>query len=116
MYLFKNYDLKDWVSFAEVFGLPLRLGKYQPGASDEDKTALMQALIQIGADAAGIIPDGTSIEFITTEKTSSTDLYERRELRAKQDPQRSPSRPHGRRLQSSRFHVPALPYPSPGTL
>lgn len=77
MYLFKNYDLKDWVSFAEVFGLPLRLGKYQPGASDEDKTALMQALIQIGADAAGIIPDGTSIEFITTEKTSSTDLYER---------------------------------------
>lgn len=77
MYLFKNYDLKDWVSFAEVYGLPLRLGKYAPGASEEDKRALMQALIQIGADAAGIIPDGTTIDFITTEKTSSTDLYER---------------------------------------
>lgn len=77
MYLFKNYDVKDWVSFAEVYGLPLRLGKYQPGASDADKTALMRALIQIGADAAGIIPDGTSIDFITTEKSSSTDLYER---------------------------------------
>ena len=77
MYLFKNYDLKDWVSFAEVYGLPLRLGKYAPGASEADKVALMQALIQIGADAAGIIPDGTTIDFITTEKTSSTDLYER---------------------------------------
>lgn len=77
MYLFKNYDLKDWVSFAEVYGLPLRLGKYAPGASEADKLALMQALIQIGADAAGIIPDGTTIDFITTEKTSSTDLYER---------------------------------------
>ena len=77
MYLFKNYDLKDWVSFAEVYGLPLRLGKYAPGASEADKVALMQALIQIGADAAGIIPDGTSIDFITTEKTSSSDLYER---------------------------------------
>jgi phage gp29-like protein len=77
MYLFKNYDIKDWISFAEVFGLPLRLGKYQPGASEDEKRALMQALVQIGADAAGIIPDGTSIEFITTEKTSSTDLYER---------------------------------------
>lgn len=76
MYLFKNYDIKDWVSFAEIYGLPLRLGKYQPGASEDDKRALMQALIQIGADAAGIIPDGTSIEFITTEKTSSIDLYE----------------------------------------
>ncbi|MDR2024034.1 MAG: DUF935 domain-containing protein [Hungatella sp.] len=77
MYLFKNYDIKDWVSFAEIYGLPLRLGKYQPGASDEDKRALMQALIQIGADAAGMVPDGTAIDFITTEKTSSTDLYER---------------------------------------
>lgn len=77
MYLFKNYDLKDWVSFAEVYGLPLRLGKYAPGASDADKAALMQALIQIGADAAGIIPDGTSIDFIHTEKTSTSDLYER---------------------------------------
>ena len=43
MYLFKNYDLKDWVSFAEIYGLPLRLGKYAPGASDSDKAALMRA-------------------------------------------------------------------------
>lgn len=77
MYLFKNYDIKDWISFAEIYGLPLRLGKYAPGASEADKLALMQALIQIGADAAGIIPDGTTIDFITTEKTGSTDLYER---------------------------------------
>lgn len=77
MYLFKNYDLKDWVAFCEVYGMPLRLGKYQPGASESDKVALMQALIQIGADAAGIIPDGTTIDFINAEKTSSTDLYER---------------------------------------
>lgn len=77
MYLFKNYDIKDWVSFTEVYGLPLRLGKYQQGANEDDKQALMQALIQIGADAAGIIPDGTTIEFITTEKTSSVDLYEK---------------------------------------
>jgi len=77
MYLFKNYDIKDWVSFAEVYGLPLRLGKYQPGASEADKLALMQALVRIGADAAGIIPDGTTIDFITTEKSGSIDLYER---------------------------------------
>ena len=76
MYLFKNYTVKDWTSFAEVFGLPLRLGKYQPGASEADKAALMQALIQIGADAAGMVPEGTSIDFITTQKNDSSDLYE----------------------------------------
>jgi len=77
MYLFKNYTLKDWVAFCEVYGMPLRLGKYQPGASEDDKRALMQALAQIGADAAGIFPDGTTIDFVNTEKASSTDLYER---------------------------------------
>ena len=77
MYLFKNYTLKDWVAFCEVYGMPFRLGKYQPGASEADKRALMQALIQIGADAAGIFPDGTTIDFVNTEKASSIDLYER---------------------------------------
>lgn len=76
MYLFKNYDIKDWVSFCEVFGMPLRLGKYNPSASEADKVALMQALIQIGTDAAGIIPDGTEIEFKEAAKVSSLNVYE----------------------------------------
>ena len=33
MYLFKNYDLKDWVSFCEVYGMTLRLGTYDATAS-----------------------------------------------------------------------------------
>mgnify|MGYP000010650979 FL=1 len=64
MYLFKNYDLKDWVSFCEVFGMPLRLGKYDASASDADKAALMEAIIQLGTDAAGIVPNTTTIDFI----------------------------------------------------
>jgi phage gp29-like protein len=76
MYLFKNYDLKDWVSFCEVFGMPLRLGKYNPSASEEDKAALIRALVQIGTDAAGIIPDGTEIEFKESSKTTSINVYE----------------------------------------
>lgn len=78
MYLFKNYTIKDWVSFIEVFGLPLRLGKYAAGASEDDKEALWEALVRMGTDAAGMIPDGTSIDFITTDagKGSSNGIYE----------------------------------------
>lgn len=75
MYLFKNYDIKDWVSFAEVFGKPIRLGKYPPGATNEDKDVLRQALIQLGTDAAGMIPDGALIEFIETKGTTGTNIY-----------------------------------------
>ena len=76
MYLFKNYDVKDWVAFCEVFGMPLRLGKYSAGASEADKAALMQALVQIGTDAAGIIPEGTEIDFKESSKTTSINVYE----------------------------------------
>lgn len=77
MYLFKNFDLKDWVSFCEVFGMPLRLGKYDLSASDEDKRQLMEAIISLGTDAAGMVPKSTEIDFIESDKTSSADIYEK---------------------------------------
>lgn len=77
MYLFKNYTVKDWVAFCEVFGMPLRLGKYNQSASRDDKRELMEAIISLGSDAAGIVPDTTMIEFIESDKTSTADIYEK---------------------------------------
>ncbi len=77
MYLFKNYDVKDWVAFCEVFGMPLRLGKYNAAASDDDKRELERAIYSLGTDAAGIVPDTTVIEFIESQKTTSVEIYER---------------------------------------
>lgn len=76
MYLFKNYTIKDWVSFCEVYGMPLRLGKYDQSASEDDKRELMDAIIRVGSDAAGIIPDTTAIEFKESNKTTSSEIYE----------------------------------------
>ncbi len=77
MYLFKNYGIKDWVAFAEVFGMPLRLGKYDPGAGKEDKDALTAAIQSLGSDAAGIISKNTEIEFVEAAKNTGADnVYE----------------------------------------
>ncbi len=77
MYLFKNYALKDWVAFAEVFGMPLRLGKYDPSASSGDKDALLAAVRSLGSDAAGIISKSTEIEFVESVKNAGTNnIYE----------------------------------------
>ncbi|MFP3866885.1 MAG: DUF935 domain-containing protein [Desulfobacteraceae bacterium] len=64
MYLFKNYALKDWATFNEVFGMPLRLGKYEPSASQVDRDALVAAIRALGTDAAGVISKNTEIEFV----------------------------------------------------
>lgn len=64
MYLLKNYALKDWAAFNEVFGMPLRLGKYDPGSSAADREALIRAIRSLGSDAAGVISKNTEIEFV----------------------------------------------------
>jgi phage gp29-like protein len=76
MYLFKNYDVKDWVAFAEVYGQPLRVGKYEQGASQSDKDALLAAIRSLGSDAAGIISKATEIEFVEAQKYGSINVYE----------------------------------------
>jgi phage gp29-like protein len=73
MYLFKNYSIKDWVAFAEVFGMPLRVGKYDPGASKADKDALAVAIQSLGSDAAGIISKSTEIEFVESVRGASSE-------------------------------------------
>jgi phage gp29-like protein len=62
-YLYKNYSTRDFAEFLEIYGLPLRLGKYPTGASDEEKRRLLAAVVGIGHNAAGIIPMGTEIDF-----------------------------------------------------
>lgn len=78
MWLFKNFSIKDWVIFTEAYGQPVRLGKYAPGASQKDRDVLMRAVANIGSDAAAIIPESMTIEFIeTATKGGTVDAFER---------------------------------------
>lgn len=62
-YLFKNYAVRDLAEFLEIYGLPVRLGTYGAGATAEEKATLLRAVVSIGHNAAGIIPDGMAIDF-----------------------------------------------------
>ena len=62
-YLIQQFSLQDWAAFSEVYGMPLRVGKYNPGASATDKRTLLKAVASIANDAAAIIPAGMDIEF-----------------------------------------------------
>lgn len=63
-YLYRNYSARDFAEFLEIYGLPVRLGKYPAGTAEEEKTALLDAVISMGHDAAGIIPDEMALEFL----------------------------------------------------
>jgi phage gp29-like protein len=69
-YLFKRASWRDWLIFCEKFGMPTRMGKYHPGASDDEKSALWSAVKSLGTDAACIVPSQSTIELIEAKGTS----------------------------------------------
>lgn len=62
-FIFKNYSARDFAEFLEIYGLPMRLGKYPEGATQNEKNTLLRAVMSIGHNAGGIIPRGMEIEF-----------------------------------------------------
>ncbi|MCM0081789.1 DUF935 domain-containing protein [Geomonas sp. Red32] len=69
-FLFKNYTVKDWIQFIEIFGMPLRLGRYDLAATPEDQQKLKMAVANIASDAAAILPKNMEIEFVDAMKTA----------------------------------------------
>lgn len=77
-YCFKNFTIKDWMAFCEVFGMPLRVGKYRPGETEDNINILKSAVANLGSDAAAVIPEGMLIEFVDGVKSQGGEsLFER---------------------------------------
>jgi phage gp29-like protein len=62
-YLFKHFSVGDLAEFLDIYGLPLRIGKFPSQATEEEKATLWRAVAGIGHNAAGIIPASMAIEF-----------------------------------------------------
>ncbi|MBU0665358.1 MAG: DUF935 domain-containing protein [Proteobacteria bacterium] len=75
-WLCKNYTIKDWMAFAEVYGMPLRIGKYQAGALTEDINVLKMAVANLGTDAAAVIPESMLIELIERKSTGGETVFQ----------------------------------------
>lgn len=62
-FIFKNYSIRDLAEFLEIYGLPLRIGQYPSGANEDEKAALLRAVMSIGHNAGGIMPKGMVMDF-----------------------------------------------------
>lgn len=76
-YLFKNYSVKDWVTFMDAYGMPLRVGKYENGTTEDNIRLLLRALAMLGSDAAAAIPKSMEVEFIDRKGGENGDFFER---------------------------------------
>lgn len=77
-FMCKAFGLKDWMRFAELYGMPLRIGRYGPGAKSDDIAVLRRAVAQLAADAAAVMPEGMKIEFQEIANAAGgAELFER---------------------------------------
>ena len=77
-FMCKGYAVKDWLAFAEVFGMPLRLGRYGPSAREDEIRILKTAVANLGTDAAAVFPESMQVELIEAgNKGGSADFFER---------------------------------------
>ncbi len=77
-YMCKAWSWRDWMAFADIYGLPMRVGKYGPNASKDDIGKLMAAVANLGSDAAAVMPQSMSIEFEQAAQTAGAgDFFEK---------------------------------------
>lgn len=74
-YMLQSFSLKDWAAFSEVYGMPLRIGRYPASASENDKRTLLRAVRSIASDAAAVIPVGMELEFAKVEGQHGTAVF-----------------------------------------
>ncbi|QOJ03073.1 MAG: DUF935 family protein [Planctomycetia bacterium] len=75
-YLAKRFAIKDWLIFAEAFGMPVRIARYEPGATSEEKREMLAMLKQLGADATGVFSKAIQLEIIQSRVPGEVNLFE----------------------------------------
>lgn len=61
-YICRNFGVQSLAELLEIYGIPLRIGKYPEGIGKKEKNELMRAVTELGRYAGGIIPKEMEIE------------------------------------------------------
>lgn len=73
---FKKGSYEFWIKFAEKFGMPYVIAKYEEGTSDDEIDELLKSADEMVQDATAAIPNNSSIEFKEAGgKSASAEIY-----------------------------------------
>jgi phage gp29-like protein len=75
-YLYRCFGAQGLTEMLEIYGLPIRIGKYPAGSGESERSALMRAVTTLGRNGGGIMPDTMKME-IHNAVAGSSDPYMR---------------------------------------
>jgi phage gp29-like protein len=68
--VFKRMSVRDWIVFAEKFGIPIPIGIYKGNAPEETRRVVEQAILDIGNAGAAVMSDAAQIIFADHARAS----------------------------------------------
>lgn len=68
--IYKRGDIGDWATFCEIFGIPLRVGKF-PAHDSNARKELNEAMDETGSANSITMPDTCSIDFVENKTSQS---------------------------------------------
>jgi len=70
LYLIKAGAIADWATFAEVYGMPIRVGKHGPNATPQEKNDIKTALASLGSDGYAVVSEAVNLNFLEANRTA----------------------------------------------
>ena len=64
LYLAQNLSFKDWLIYSQIAGMPVRVGRFEPGTPEADKTRLLKVLEALGTDAVAVVSKNIELELL----------------------------------------------------
>lgn len=77
----KRNALAFWDQFAEIFGMPIRIGETN-SRDKKELTRIEDMLSGMGAKAWGLFPEGTQIKYVESQKGDAFNVYDKRVTRS----------------------------------
>ena len=70
-FVYGKLALRQWLGYAETYGMPIRVGRYGPAATEADKQDLQAALAELGADAYAVLHEQFKLELLAAPNSAS---------------------------------------------
>ncbi|MBR2426785.1 MAG: DUF935 family protein [Lentisphaeria bacterium] len=76
LHCFQSYPMKDWLAFAERYGMPFIVAKLDRSAYEKDRMTVQKAIRNFGPRGGGVFSKSMEIELLQAGAGNSSAVYE----------------------------------------
>jgi phage gp29-like protein len=69
LFLAQNLSFKDWLTYSQISGMPVRVAQFEPGTPEHEQRALLDMLQALGTDAVAVLGKNVELKLIEAGTT-----------------------------------------------